>query len=256
MDLIDRGLGYSAVNSARCALSAILGLFDNQVFGCHDIVTRFMKGVFNSKPPVARYSCSWDVNSVLTWLRGLSPIKFLSLKDLTLKLVMLLALVSGQRSQTLQMLDLSECQKGASFCFGFGTTLKHSRPGKPAPVVDFKPFPPDRRLCVYTVMKEYIKRTKLLRGSESRLLISYIKPHRRVTRDTVARWVKWGLQRSGINTEVYKPHSTRMASTSHAFQKGLSLEVIMAAAGWSQAGTFAKFYHKPVKTFANTILQS
>ena len=255
--LLQNGLEYSAVNVARSALSAVLGLYDNVVFGKHPLVVRFMKGVFNQHPPQARYSCTWDVAEVLPWLRTLSPVKFISLKDLTFKLVMLLALVSAQRCQTLHALDLNCLSKGKVYIFSFTETLKHSRQGRPAPSVKLEPYPPDRRLCVITVLKEYIKRTSLLRGAETRLLISYIKPHGRVGRPTIARWVRLGLSRAGVDSKVYKAHSTRMASTSKALDASVPLTNIMAAAGWANAGTFAKFYHRSTKkSFQSGVLQS
>lgn len=238
-------------------LSGLLGLFDGVSFGKHNLVCRFMKGLFNERPPRARYHASWDVNKVLNWLRKASPVKFLSLKQLTLKLVMLMALTSGQRGQTLHLLDLANLAKGKDYKFGFSAPLKHSRPSAPLPVVTFSPYPPDRRLCVITVLKEYIKRTKSRRKSETFLLLSYIKPHSRVSRDTVGRWIKTVLSLSGIDVKDYAPHSTRMAATSRARDNAVSLSVIMDAAGWSQVGTFKTFYYRPQeKSFQEGVLAS
>ena len=94
--LYDYNLEYSVINTARSALSSVLCLFDSQPFGKHDIVTRFMRGVYNKRPPRARYLATVDVLTVLAYLRTLSPVKNMSLKDLTLTLCLLLALVSGQ----------------------------------------------------------------------------------------------------------------------------------------------------------------
>jgi hypothetical protein len=253
--LFDSGLEYSAINTARCMLSGTLGLFDGVSFGKHDLVTRFLKGAFNVRPPRAKYSATWDVNFVLMYLRRLSPVAELSLKDLTIKLTMLLALTTGQRGQTLHLLDLKNLAKGKEYKFGFSVPLKHSRVGASPPVVCVSPYPPDRRLCVLTVLKEYIRRTSLLRGSETYLLISYIRPHRRVSRDTVGRWIKVCLVRSGIDINKYAPHSTRMASTSKAKGSAVSTKTILEAAGWSNAGTFQKFYHRDTdKSFQAGVL--
>ena len=51
---------------------------------------------------------------------------------------------------------------------------------------------------------------------------------------------------SGINTTVYKGHSTRSASTSAAEKNKVPLSTIMENAGWSNAETFRKFYSRPV----------
>ena len=255
VSLLDKGLEYSAVNTARCALSSVLCLYDNKVFGKHHLVIKFMKGVFNKFPPQARYSASWNVQDALVWLRYLSPVKKLTLKSLSLKLVLLMALVSAQRCQTLHLLDLKYLTKGAEYKFAFASPLKHSKPGKAAPQLIFSPYPPDRRLCIITVLKEYLARTAPLRNGETKLLISYVKPHGKISKSTVSRWIKCALAKAGIDVLQYKAHSTRMASTSKASAALIPVDTILAAAGWSSAGTFAKFYHKPMTKFQSGVLQ-
>ena len=56
-----------------------------------------MRGVFLSRSTLPRYHFTWDVNKVLAYLRSLSPVEDLSLLQLSKKLAMLLALLSGQR---------------------------------------------------------------------------------------------------------------------------------------------------------------
>jgi hypothetical protein len=59
--------------------------------GKSPLVIRYLRGVYNLRPSVPRYSCTWDVDRVLLVLRQLSPVRSLNLKDLTLKLTMLVA---------------------------------------------------------------------------------------------------------------------------------------------------------------------
>ena len=99
-----------------------------------------------------------------------------------------------------------------------------SRPGNRNPQIHLKAYPPDRRLCVFTVLKEYLYRTKHLRKDSSKLLISYVKTHKDVSRDTVARWIKTVLDRSGIDTKMYGAHSVRAASTSRAKLKAVPVQ--------------------------------
>jgi len=67
--LYDEGLSYSSINSARCALSAILESPASaySTFGEHPDVKRFMKGIFQSRPPLPRYCKTWDVNLALQY---------------------------------------------------------------------------------------------------------------------------------------------------------------------------------------------
>ena len=50
-ELYNTGIGYSALNTARSALSSYVILPDNLPFGTHLLVRRFMKGVFENRPP-------------------------------------------------------------------------------------------------------------------------------------------------------------------------------------------------------------
>lgn len=104
--LFESGLSYSALNTAHSALSAIGIVLDGFVAGNHPVIIRFMKGVFNQRPSTSRYSQFWDVAVVLRFLQSLSPVKNLSLKMLTLKLVMLISLTIACRTQSLHFLDL------------------------------------------------------------------------------------------------------------------------------------------------------
>ena len=136
--------------------------------------------------------------------------------------------------------------------------LKQSRPGVKNPLVKLKAFE-DKALCVVSTLQEYLTRTQTLRGSESQLFISYRKPFKKVSRDTVSRWVRSVLTDSGIDTSRFKPHSTRAASASAASNASVSLDDILQTAGWSSESTFATFYNKPIakeNTFADGVLST
>ena len=53
-DQYENGLSYSAINTARSALSTIIFLSDGSSFGNHPFVTQFLKGVFESRPSLPR----------------------------------------------------------------------------------------------------------------------------------------------------------------------------------------------------------
>ena len=69
--LFNSGLGYSAINTAGSALSLVLLLPNNTTFGSHPLITRFLKGVFEVKPSLPRYTTIWDVRAVLRYLSTL-----------------------------------------------------------------------------------------------------------------------------------------------------------------------------------------
>ena len=71
--LVESGLSYSAINSARSALSAIGLVQDGFSVGSHPLVIRLLKGANNMKPPQSRYSETWDASLVLAYLKTLTP---------------------------------------------------------------------------------------------------------------------------------------------------------------------------------------
>ena len=54
------------------------------------------------------------------------------------------------------------------------------------------------------------------------------------------------MNSAGIDINVFKSHSTRSASTSGAKSVNVPIDTILKSAGWSQTGTFSKFYNKPI----------
>ena len=85
--------------------------------------------------------------------------------------------------------------------------------------------------------------TSELRNSSQQLLISFIKPHRPVSRETVSQWIKNFMSLPGIYTSKYKSHSTRGASASYLASKHFDVKDIKRAAGWSKEETFRRFYN-------------
>jgi len=126
--------------------------------------------------------------------------------------------------------------------------IKQRRPVFDCSTMFVKAYRPDRTLC-YTVLKEYLFRTKPCRNHrQTQLLIRYVSPpYMPVSRDTIDRWLKVVLARAWIDTHVYKSYSIRRASTSKAEQSSVQICDIIQNAGWSNAGTFSRFYHKVIE---------
>ena len=115
-----------------------------------------MKGTYQSRPPIPRYNSAWDICKVLDLLKIWSPSSDLNLKLLTLKLVMLCLLVTGQ------LMDLKHVSKTeSSYIFYLEEHIKQSKPGKRNPEIVLPAFPADKRLCVMTCLDAYIAKPKL-----------------------------------------------------------------------------------------------
>jgi integrase len=248
--LHENGLSYSSLNVARSAVSQFLafGNSSDSTMGEHKLVKRFFKGIYRMKPPAPRYVETWDVSKVLHYLgTALKDNHGISLKDLSLKTVALLALLSGQRCQTIHQIKIDNIHfEENTVVIIIDGMIKQSRPGTPNPILEFEIFAENRAICVVECLKTYLSRTEGLRKSE-KLLLSYIKPHNPISKDSVSRWVKVVLERSGIDTVIFKAHSTRSASTSRAKESGVPLQTILDTAGWAGARTFHRFYQRQLE---------
>ena len=69
------GVGYSSVNTARSVLSTIIKTENDIPFGELPLVCRFLKGVFNLRPALPKYSTTWDVSVVLKYIKSLKALK-------------------------------------------------------------------------------------------------------------------------------------------------------------------------------------
>ena len=95
-------------------------------------------------------------------------------------------------------------------------------------------------------IRTYVKRNEEWRepgSGRSQLFLATVKPHRPVATCAVARWLKTLMGDTGIDTSVYKAHSTCAASTSKAKAQGLSVEQITQKANWSRRGGTQSAYN-------------
>ena len=94
---------------------------------------------------------------------------------------------------------------------------------KPQLNLKFYNFSGDSKLCVCKEIHSYFETHNVWGIGESQFLVSHIKPHKPVSPSTVSRWLGQVLAMAGINTEVFKVHSTRSASSSKGEVTGVSL---------------------------------
>ena len=244
--LHQEGLSYNTINAARSTLSNyihIQGLPEEIDFGKHIVTTKFMRGIFKLNPPKPKNVTTWDVKPVLDILR-IKVNDQISLKELTLKCIMLLALSTGQRAQTLAALDLNNLERrgdNRNIVFTFDKVLKTSRPGVHQ-FVEICEFLEESSICPLTCLENYIERTKELRMS-SNLFISFQKPHKAVTTQTISRWLSILLNEAGLSRKKFTSHSTRMASSSKAFHY-TDINSVLKTVGWTREATFGKFYNR------------
>ena len=258
MSLYSKGNSYSSLNTARSALSSFI-VIDQRPVGEHPLVIRLLKGFFNLRPCLPKSTCIWNPDDVLEKLAQIAPAKFLSLEQISRKLACLLALITGHRVHTLHLLDI-KCMSTTTdgIQFVIPKLTKTSRPSFHPQPIYLEKFELDKRLCVVFYIREYLDRTRDIRGEASKLFITNTKPHKAVSKATLSRWIRKQLIQCGVDMKVFTTHSTRAAATSRANQL-VPLSVVMKSAAWTNSSTFGKHYNKPImgdSSFAKAVLQS
>ena len=260
------GHQYRSLNSYRSAISSVHPKIDGFDVGKHPLICRLMKGAFNRRPPIPKYTMTWSVSTVLRYLRSLGPNTNLSLKDLSHKLATLLALTTASRSADLLLLSVnhsSRTSEGTKFVLS--GPAKQSRLGHMHPPLVVQSFTEDALLCPMECLEAYVSMTQQFRCTDeqglhqpSQLFLGISKPHAPVKACSIARWVKATLSSAGIDTSVFSAHSTRGASTSKAIESGATLTDVIQQADWSTAQTFFKFYFRPssTRTFTRAVLST
>ena len=158
--LYESGLSYSATVTHQSAISAIVEIPGVPQLGKHWLVSQFMKGIFHLRLPQPRYSKTWDVNKVLSYLKSLGP------------------------NDSLQSI----------------------------------PYKEDELLCPVKCIYAYLtQRSQIVTQDFTEFFITYGKPYHPASKDLLAPWVKEVMGNSAIDTEIFKPHRTRVTSNSAAY---------------------------------------
>lgn len=184
-------------------------------------------------PSLPKYSSTWDIGLVLKKVESWNKEGPLDLQKLPVKLTVLLALGSAFRVQSLVFIKLENIAVSSiSVDIVILDITKTSRPGTLQPHVFFSFFNENPYICIARTLQQYIRETSKVRENDTQLLVSSKRPHKKVGNQTVSRQIKTVLKEAGID-QRHTAHSTGHASTSIQFKKGLDLNIIKNAAGWS-----------------------
>ena len=194
--MYDSGLSASTLKFVKSSISFFLCESHEGLIN-HYLVSRLLKAFEKLRPTIPRYAVTWDVNKVLCYLKNWYPHNKLSLKKLTLKTCMLIALSSSDRAQTIQNMRVDKCVcTGRGVEFPIFSKLKTSRHLR-KPRVVICPRWSDPSLDVEKCVTDYMTRTLSLRcrvvrqnkPKPKQLFISY-KTGLPVTRISISRWLK------------------------------------------------------------------
>ena len=247
--LFESGRSYRTINVNRSALSSTLSALDGRGVGEQPLVSKLLKAMYNLRTPKTKYSAIWSAHIVLRNIKELGPSQSLTLKQLTLKSILLLALASFARVSELSTIDFHSLNFAEDrLSFALMRPRKSQRFG---PLASFfiNCLPDDQLLCPVRCVREYVKRMEHVRRvGPTGLFIAHKPPHQSVGKSTIARWVKEALTTAGVDTSIYSAHSTRGAAASQAHVDGEPCDRILATASCARASTFHRFYNKQIET--------
>jgi len=116
-----------------------------------------------------------------------------------------MALVDANRVSKLQSLDLRfRLYQPDGAHFVLPSLGKKRTVGAPPRQVVFEAFPQDKTLCVVECLRCYENKTRAFRSDgadhPNPLFLSYIKPHKPISSQRLAHWIKDIMEKAGIDT--------------------------------------------------------
>ena len=238
----DKSFAWRSIGVHRSALSSILEAHKPVPVGQHPLVCRFVRGVFNKRPPSVRAVPTWDIGQVLMYLSKDHPPEDLSLFRLTAKVLFLLAAFTAKRVSDLVLfsVDSSLCHV-TDECIVLQTQFgsKTDRPGHRSPPVTLRKCE-EESLCPVRYVSAYKERTEPLRQASGTQQL-FISPftHRPVKLATLRRWMVKVMQEAGV---IASAGSTRATVTSCAPLHDVPLQQLLNSADWTREDTPFRHY--------------
>ena len=234
-------MAWSTILVHKAAIATVMDPTTHTPMSQHPLVSRFMKSVFQARPPARQLKPIWDVAVVLREMLTWGTSSALSRTRLTWRLTMLIALASARRASDLTCLHVGRnniflTESLCRLTLVFGT--KQDRPGHLAPDVVLARQSTEE-LCPIRNLQEYLERTKDERQNDHQLLRITIPRYTPAKRTTIRRWLSQVLKQSHIDATG---GSTRAAAATWAAAKAVSIATIMAAADWTEVRTMSRHY--------------
>lgn len=238
--LVEKGASFNSTGCHRSAISLLLG----PELAKDSRMIRFFRGLARIRPPAPRYDFTWDPNVLLQYFGALPPNSELPLSVLSKKSLALLALISAHRMQTFSLIHRQDIRQLTDRIeIRVPSRIKTSGPRRTQPLLVLPFYLSDVNICAASTLLHYLDRTKVLRQDISRCFISFKKPFLPVSSQSLSRWMKDIMEEAGIDTSIFRAHSSRHAATSKAHRSGIDVDLIRRTAGWSSGSSvFAHFY--------------
>lgn len=269
--LLDSQRAASTIKVYAAAISACHEGFASGPVFSHPLIARFLRGARRLRPVTRAVAPQWELQLVLEALCGppFEPIESVSLRSLSLKVALLLALTSAKRVSDLCALSVSPAC--LSISGDRGRAILRPNPAYTPKVVtsSFRSrvitlpafYPPPHqspeeerlhRLCPVRALICYVDRTRGFRSSDQ-LLVCYGQAAlgKPLSAQRLSHWLCEGISLAyesvgKVAPEGLRAHSTRGVATSAALLRGVGVQDICLAASWSSPSSFVRAYLQDV----------
>ena len=269
-------LSYFSIASCRSMLSGVFR-FVLPDLSSHFVLRDLLRSFRLEHPLSSSRVPPWDLSLVLSFLRGapFEPISSCSLRDLTRKVLFLVALATARRVGELQALSAVVSSSGGDLFLSYLPEFraKAESEARPLPrsfcvrsLVDFVGDLPDELLCPVRALRCYLSHTASLPSRPRSLFVSPRAP-RSLSKNELGFFLRSVIAESYSSSDLSLPlrssssvsfsagsssssrplsavraHWVRGMAASWAFHKNASLSSILEAATWSSSSVFTSFY--------------
>ncbi|KAM9991829.1 hypothetical protein ACTFIZ_012494 [Dictyostelium cf. discoideum] len=193
-----------------------------------------------------KYNSVFDIRLVLNYIKSnLSNNDNMSLFDLTLKLVGLLKICLATRSSDIYKILVPRIDSDAEYIVLSIVAPKESR-AKRTIEINLESNQ-DFALCPVKCIKSYVSRLCLSVSHDSYLIRSPSTHENRLSSQSISKIAVSLLEKSGVNTSIYKAHSFRHSVATFLIDKGVPTEDVLRLGRWSTSLIFNKYYNKSKK---------
>ena len=207
-----------------------------------------MKGIYSRHPSLPKYVYIWDISILHRYYDNIDSNDNLQFKALVKKTVMFFIILGARKKHALFTLSSDNIIfKENKVILLPNKTMKHTKPNPLLEPLIYHHYPENQKLYIVYCLKSYIGMRNASVGDEIKdLIISFGKPHKPVTHETISRWIKSEFTDVGVDTSIFKAHSCRSAFSSKAKDIGVSLNEILKWGCWKSKHTFRTYYSRDI----------
>ena len=260
-------LSNSSIVSYRSMLNAVYRFILPDV-SSHPVLHDLLRSFRIERPLPSSRVPPWDLLRVLSLLRGppFEPLSSCSLRDLTRKVLFLVALATARRVGELQAVSSSVSYSGEDLYLSYLPEFraKTESASNPLPrsfavrlLRDFVGSLPDELLlCPVRALCIYVSHTSTVSPRPRSLFVSPRTPTRPLSKNALSYFLRSVILQSlpppPTSSSSVRAHTVRSVSSSAAFSRNVALPDILAAATWHSSTVFTSSYLRDVQFTSDT----